>query len=176
MMQQSLCQLDSPLHSTRESFDEFFGSIRQAHPRQDLLNSRFQWPAAKAVKMSLMPEVFVSGELQINALRLKDYADLPPQTRRILRGIAPHDGGTSRRSEPSTWKESGKALSCRFRSAQQAEQFRRTHVERNAIERRAVLVAMYQIFDGNHGLAGGEFSSGCGDGDCGDFRCQRVPE
>ena len=43
--------------------------------------------------MSLMPEILVGGEFEVDALRLKDHADLAAQARRFLRRIAAHNGG-----------------------------------------------------------------------------------
>ena len=45
--------------------------------------------------MSLMPQILVSGQFGVDALGLKNHADLTPQTRRFLRRIASHDYGAS---------------------------------------------------------------------------------
>ena len=102
MVQQSFSQLDTPLHSAGKSFNEFLGAIREANAREDFMNALLQRGPAQSVKMSLMPKILVGGELQINALRLKDHADLPPQARRFLRRIVAHD-----RSAARAWKHQG---------------------------------------------------------------------
>src|SRR5882672_12687346 len=173
MMQQAFCQLDAALHSAGESFDEFLGSIRQADAGENFLDALFQRCAAKAVQMTLMPEIFVGGELQIDALCLKYDADLPPQGRGFLRRVAAHDSGAAccrqhqGRKNP---EERGLAAAVR---AQQAEQLRGAHVERNAVESGPVPVAMYQVLNGNNGLSGRMryFQVSIGDG--GNFRDQR---
>ena len=45
--------------------------------------------------MSLMPKILIGRELQVDALRLKNHADLPPHARRFLRRIATHDSRAS---------------------------------------------------------------------------------
>ena len=96
--------------------------------------------------MALMPQIFVSGEFGVDTLRLKHDADLAAEAGGILGGIVSHDHGAARgrnherRKDP---EERGLAAAVR---PEQAEQFCRTHVEGNAVQRRAVLVAMDQVF------------------------------
>src|SRR5580658_427520 len=102
MMQQPLGQLDAPLHPAGEGFDEFPCAIRQADARKDFVDPLVQGGAAQAIKMALMPKILVSRKLQVDALRLKNHADLPPQARRIERRIAAHDNRAS-----GGWKHQG---------------------------------------------------------------------
>src|ERR1700692_4272820 len=95
MMQQSLRQFDSPLHSAGESFYQFFGTIEEPDSRKNFLDTLFQRRAPQAIKMSLMPEIFVGRELQVDALCLEDDADLPPQACRFLHGIAAHNNSAA---------------------------------------------------------------------------------
>jgi len=51
------------------------------------MNAPLQRRPAQAVEMSLMPEILISSEFKVDALRLKNHTDLPPQARRFLRRI-----------------------------------------------------------------------------------------
>src|SRR5205807_9599947 len=128
--------------------------------------------AAKTVKMPLMPEVLVSGELQVNALRLEDYTDLPPQSRWFLRGIVAHDGGAACGGKHQGRKNPEERGFATAVGAEQAEQFRRAHIERNAVQGSAVLVAMHKVLDRDDGVSGrGRYFRG--GGDKGNVRDQR---
>src|SRR5258708_27854756 len=72
MVQQSLGQFDAALHSARERFYKFSGTIREADPGKNFLNALFQRCPPKTIEMSLMPEILAGGEFQVDALRLKD--------------------------------------------------------------------------------------------------------
>jgi hypothetical protein len=110
--------------------------------------------------MSLMPKILVGRELEVDALRLKDHADLPPHARRLLRRVAAHDGGAAGGRNHQRGKnpeERGLAAAIR---TEQAEQLRRTHVERNSVQSGAVLIAMHQVLYGNDGAAEAGVTSG----------------
>ena len=173
MMQQSLGQFDAALHAAGESFDQLLGAIGEADAGEDFLNSLLQGGAAQTVKMSLMPEIFVGGEFQVDALGLKDHADLAPQARRFLRGVAAHDGGASGGRKHQGGKNPEERGLAAAVGAEQAEQFRGAHVERNAVQSGAVAVAMHQVLYGNDGLDGRMSYFRSGVGECGNFRDQR---
>src|SRR5271170_5856207 len=79
MMQQSLGQFDAALHAAGKSFHELFGAIGEADAAEDFLNPVLQGGAAQTVEMSLMPEILVGGEFEVDALGLEDDADLAAQ-------------------------------------------------------------------------------------------------
>src|SRR5258706_14147651 len=101
-----------------------------------------------------MPKILVRGELQVDALGLKDHADLPPHSRQLLRRIAAHDGGAAcggKHQGRENPEQRGFAAAVR---SQQAEQFRGTYVERNVVQSSAGLVAMQQVVYGNDWMSG----------------------
>ncbi len=79
MMQQSLGQFDTPLHAAGKRFHALFGAVGQAHARQNFCYALLQRRSAQPVQMSLMPQIFVGRQFEVDALRLKHDADLPPQ-------------------------------------------------------------------------------------------------
>ncbi len=108
--------------------------------------------------MALMPEIFVGGQLRINALCLEDYPDLPPNPGSIAHCIASHDqrltGGRNHQGRKNPKKS---CLSAAVRS-KQAKQFRGTHVERHAIQGGAIVIAMDEVLYGNDCCRGGTFN------------------
>jgi len=105
--------------------------------------------------MSLVPQILVGSKFGIDALCLEDYTDLAAQGSWILRRIATHHKGAAgggNHEGGKNPKQRGLAAAIR---TQQAEQFCGTHVERDAVERRAILVAMNEILYGNDGTGGG---------------------
>ena len=80
MMQQALGELDAALHAAGESFRRR-SVARSARPTrvENFGDARLESGAAQAVEMALVPEVFVGGELGVDALRLEDDADLTAQ-------------------------------------------------------------------------------------------------
>lgn len=79
MMEQAFGEFDAALHASGESFHKIGGTVEQPHPSEDFIDARFEFDSAEAVKVSLMPEIFVGSELRVDALRLKDYADAAAQ-------------------------------------------------------------------------------------------------
>ncbi len=107
-----------------------------------------------------MPQILIGRQLGIDALRLKNHADLAAQTRGILAASHPMTMarpavGNHQCRENS--EQSGFAAAIR---TEQSKQLRRAHVEGNAIQRGAVLITMDQILNGNYGRGG----------------CARVPD
>src|SRR5580700_10101914 len=170
MMQQPLGQLDAALHAPGKRFDQFLSAIRESDARENFLNTARQGRAVQTIEMSLMPEILVGGELEVDALGLKDHADLAAYAGRLLRGIATHDGGAAGGGEHQGGKnpeERGLAAAIRTK---QAKQFGRTHGERNAVESSAVLVAMEHVLNGNYRRDGRRRYFRGGVGECGNFR------
>ena len=100
-----------------------------------------------------MPEVFVGGELGVDALGLEDNADVAAHGSGLADGVEAGDGGAAGSGDHERGKnskESGLAAAVR---AEQAEEFGGTNVERDAVKRGAVLVAVDEVANGNDGLA-----------------------
>src|SRR5277367_107559 len=125
--------------------------------------------------MSLMPEVLIGCEFLVDALRLKDNADLPPQASGVAHRIAAHDDRVPSARNHQRGKNPKKSSLAAAVRAQQSEQFGRTDVERYAVESGALLVAMHHVHDGDYRRHGSKshFRSGISEG--GDFRWQAVP-
>ena len=122
--------------------------------------------------MSLVPQVLVRGQLRINALGLKHDADLTSQAGRVLRRIASHhQGAAAGRNHQGGENSEQRGLAAAVR-AKQAKQFRRAHVERNSIQRRAVLVAMDNVLYGNDRRGGSWVHFRTGISERSDFRNQ----
>src|SRR5271167_2156751 len=100
--------------------------------------------------MSLMPQVFVGGQLLVHALLLKDHADSASQIRCIRGCIAPHDdraaGGWNHQGRENP-EERGLAATV---GAEQSKQLGWTHIESHSIQGGPILVAMDQILYGNN--------------------------
>src|SRR5580704_1845774 len=166
MMQQSLGEFDAALHSAGEGFYEFAGAIGQANAGEDFMNPFLQGGAAQGIKMSLMREIFVSRKFEVDALGLKDYADLTPQAGCVLRGVAAHNGGAAGGWEHQGGKNAEERCFAAAVRTKETEQFRRTDVERDAVQGGAALVAMDEVLHRNYGCDGrnGCFRCGVGDG------------
>ena len=79
MMEQAFGELDAALHAAGESFYAIAGAVEQSDAGKNLVDAGFEFGPAQAVKVSLMPEILVGGELGIDALRLEDNADVAAQ-------------------------------------------------------------------------------------------------
>src|SRR5579872_346355 len=66
MMQQALGQFDAALHASGKSLDALLGAIGETNAGENVVNALLQRGAAQAVEMSLMPEIFVGGELRVD--------------------------------------------------------------------------------------------------------------
>ena len=95
MMKQTLGELDAALHASGESFDPIGGAVEQSDAGQNFVDSCLEFGAAQAVEVSLMPEIFVGGELGIDALRLEDDADVAAQRSGLANGVEAGDGGAA---------------------------------------------------------------------------------
>ena len=96
MVKQSFGELDAALHPTRKSFQPIATPIEQSHAGKNLGDSLLQVGPAQAVKMSLMPKVFIGGELWIDALRLENDAYPAAQSSGLANCIECGDCGAAR--------------------------------------------------------------------------------
>jgi hypothetical protein len=110
-----------------------------------------------------MPEIFVGGELGVDALGLENDTDVAAKRSGLANRVEARDHGAagSRNHEGGkNAEESGFSAAVR---TEETEKFGGANFERNAVERDAVLVAMHEVVNGNDGLGGG-FGSLSGDG------------
>jgi hypothetical protein len=122
-----------------------------------------------------MPKIFICGEFKIDALRLEDYANLPPQASRFLHRVAAHDGRAPGAGDHQRGKNSKERRLPAAVWTEQPEQLRSPHVERNPVQCGAVLVAMHQVLHGNHSNGGRRDYFRRAIGECGNFGCQECP-
>src|SRR5579863_9273927 len=101
--------------------------------------------------MSLMPEVLGGGEFYIDALRLKNHADLAAQAVGVAGNIESHNlGAPANGNHQSREYAKQRCLSAAIRP-EQSEEFGSTHIEGDAIERGSIAIAMHDIAHGNDG-------------------------
>ena len=125
----------------------------QSNARENLVDARLQLRAAQTVKMSLMPEILASGQLGVDALRLEHDADAAAQRSGFADGVKAGDHRRARRGHHERGKNAEERRFAAAVGAEQAKEFCWTNVERNAVERGAVLVAVNQIANLNDGRA-----------------------
>src|SRR5580658_259373 len=95
MMKQAFGEFDAALHASGESFHAIVAAVEQSDAGQDLDDSLLELGAAQAVEVSLMPEVFVGGELKVDALRLEDDSDVAAQGSGLADGVKAGDHGAA---------------------------------------------------------------------------------
>ena len=103
-----------------------------------------------------MPEVFVGGEFGINALGLEDDADVATKGSGLANGVEAGDRSAARGRDHECGKNPEESSLAAAVRSEKAEEFGGAHVEGNAFERGAVLIAMDEVANGNDGdgLAG----------------------
>src|ERR1700675_4415573 len=101
--------------------------------------------------MSLMTEVFVGGEFGVDALGLEDDADVAAQGSGLANGVEAGDRGAARSRDHECGKNAEKSGLAAAVRAEEPEEFGGAHVEGNAFERGAVLIAMDKVANGNDG-------------------------
>src|ERR1700739_504195 len=131
MMQQTLGQVNAPLHSAGKRLDTILRTLQQSDANQNLFHALLQWLSAQTVEVPLMPEVLVGCEFGINALRLEDYADMTPERARLSNRIQTDDRRGARTRHDQGRKDSEKGRLAAAIGAEQPEQLRRTNVKRN---------------------------------------------
>src|SRR6266536_2082284 len=142
MMEEALGQFNAPLHSTREGLHPVARAVEQSDPGQNLFNPLLQFRSAETIEVSLMPEVFVSGEFRIYALCLEDDADVAPKRVRLANRIQTHNRSRARGGHHQGRKNPEQSGLAAAIWAEQAEQLRGTNVKGNQVERRSVLIAV----------------------------------
>ena len=104
----------------------------------------------QSIEVTLMPQVLISGELQIDALGLKYHSNLATNSVGIFGGIVAHNHGASPGRQHQCRKNSKKGgFSAAIRS-QQSEEFGWPHIEGDTVQRRAVVVTMNYLLYGNY--------------------------
>src|SRR5580700_6517586 len=87
MMEQSLGQFQSPLHTTRKGLGFFVGAVCQSHPAQHFLNALLERASMQTIEMALMREIFCSCQLNVDTLGLENHSDVAPQAVGIARYV-----------------------------------------------------------------------------------------
>jgi hypothetical protein len=149
MMKESLSKFYAALHSSRESFDEIGPAVEQADAGKNLGNTYLEFGAPEAVEMSLMPEIFVGRELGIDALGLKDDANVAAQRTGLANGVKPGDhsaAGSRNHERGKNAEESSFTAAIR---AEQTEKFSWANFKRDAVQSGAVMIAMHEVANGN---------------------------
>lgn len=154
-MEQALGQFDAALHTSGKCLYAVVTTVEQADAGEDLLDSSFEFGAAEAVEMSLMPEVLVGGEFGIDALRLKDDTDVAAQGSGLANGVDADDGGAARGWDHECGKDPKQSGLTAAVRAEESEEFGGANVKRDALERGAILIAMDDVSDGNDWLVCG---------------------
>src|SRR5271166_4186823 len=162
MMKQALGELDAALHASGKSLYAITGAVEQSDAGQYFVDAGFEFGAAQAVEMSLMPEVFVGGEFKIDALCLEDYAYMAAQGSGLADRVEAGDGGAAGSWNHERGKDSKQSSFAAAVRAEETEEFRGANVEGHAVERGAILVAMDEVAHGDDGLAGTQVRVGQG--------------
>src|SRR5438270_722068 len=89
-------------------------AVGEGNPPQHFFNASFQRGPVQAVKMALVAQIFVGGELGIDALGLEDDTDLAAKAIRIFGGIMAHDESATRSGNHQRRKD---AKECGFAAA-----------------------------------------------------------
>ena len=127
-----------------------FSLARSARPtRLSISPTRFFSSAAQAINVADQHQVFFGRQLDVDALRLEDHADVAAHQRGFARDIVAHDqrapaGGQHQGRENAE----GRGLAAAV-GTQQAEDLGRPHVERNPGQRDAISVLMAQVLQLN---------------------------
>src|SRR6266446_4035654 len=107
-MEETLGQLQSPLHTAGEGFCFLTGTIRQADSCQHFLYARFQCGAVQSIQMPLVAQVLGCGELDVDTLGLEDDSDVTSQIVWISGGIESQDEGATRNRDHQRGKNAKK--------------------------------------------------------------------
>src|SRR5215472_16418496 len=146
-MQKAFGEFEAALHASGESLGSLVGAIEEVDARQHFFDTGFEGLAVEPVEVSLMPEIFFRGELDVDALCLEDDADLAAEAVGIFGGVgAENDGAASARKHQGRENAEERSFAAAV-WAEQAEQFGGAHVEGHVVEGGAVLVFMDDVFD-----------------------------
>src|SRR5438045_7136845 len=105
--------------------------------------------------MALMPEILISRQLGIDALRLEHDSDLAAKAGGILRGVAAHDQSAAAGRNHQRRKNAEQRRFAAAVGPQQPKQFRRPYVEAHTVQSCAALVPVNEILNRNDRLRGG---------------------
>ena len=83
MMQQTLGQFKAPLHAAGKGLGFFFGAIGETNAASISATRALQRCAAQSVDMADERQVLFGGQLDVDALRLEDHADIARAPRRV---------------------------------------------------------------------------------------------
>jgi len=122
-----------------------------------------------------MPEVFVGGQLGIDALGLEHHADLATEVRGVLCSVTTHDEGAASGGDHQCGKDAEERGLAAAIGTEEPEEFGGADIKGDAVERGAVFVAMDEVLYGDNGFGRGtihpySFSYS------GDFRDQAYPQ
>ena len=130
------------MHSAGKQFGPFVSAIGEAHPDSISSDASRKRRAAQAIKMALMAKVLGSSKLHVDALRLKNYADLTAQGVSILGDVVSEDQARPAVGTIRVERIRNSVVLPLPLRAEQAKQLRRLNIERHAIERGALIVAV----------------------------------
>ena len=99
-----------------------------------------------------MPEIFIGGEFRVDALGLENDADVAAKCFGLANRVQASDHGTAGSRHHERGKNAEQSCLAAAVRAKETEEFGRADVERDAVERDAILVAMHQVANGNDGL------------------------
>src|ERR1700757_2759861 len=92
MVEQALGKFDAARHPARESLYQVARPVGEADTGENLPDACFQRGTMQAVKVALVPEIFVGGELAIDARSLKHDPNMAAEAGGVASGIvAQHD-------------------------------------------------------------------------------------
>src|SRR5215471_5600569 len=103
--------------------------------------------------MTLVIQIFGCSELYVDALCLKNHADVTAHLIGFLRGVVSHNDSASTDGDHQCRKNSKQGGFAAAIRSKQAEQLSRTHVERDAIQSCAILVTMNDSFNRDDGIS-----------------------
>jgi hypothetical protein len=149
MVEQSFGELDAALHASGKSFYAVGGAIEQSYTREYFCDSLLELGATQTVEVSLMPEVFVGGELRVDALGLENDADVAAQGSGLANRVQASDGGAAGGRDHERGENAEERCFAAPVWTEEPEEFGGADFERDAVERDAILVAMHQVVNGN---------------------------
>ena len=151
MVEQTFREFDAALHSAGEGFNVIVGTVEQSYAGENLVDTIFEVGATEAVEMSLMPQVFAGGEFGIDALGLKDDADVAAEGSGLVNGVEAGDGCAARSGDHQCGQNPEKRGLAAAVRTKQTEKLGGQDIKRNTIERAAVGVTVNQVADLNDG-------------------------
>ncbi len=118
-------------------------AVRQPELFKQQVHAPRKVPSAESVEMSLMLEVFLDGELAIEAGALKRHTDVLPDRVRLAGNIQPQEcdrAGLQRQRRAEQAEQRGLAAAI---GPQQSKDLPRRHLERDSRQRAALSIAVF---------------------------------